>query len=118
VTRRVRFRSKPVVALSIVLVLAGALGGWHTPDDVSDEYGALTTHLRTGHDAHLTTLAHRAAPEHCGLCHWLQAFGKAAPPAAQAIATESSQVIRAGALRNHIRSADRLVVSSRAPPLA
>ena len=117
-TCRVRFRSKPVVALSIVLVLAGTLGGWHTPDDVSDEYGAPATHLRTNHDAHLTTLAHRAAPEHCGLCHWLQAFGNAAPPAAQAIAPELSQVIRAGALLKHIRSADRLAVSSCAPPLA
>lgn len=112
-----RFRSKPVAALSIVLVLVGALGGWHTPDDV-DDYALLGTHQPTNHDAHLTAPSQRTAPEHCALCHWLQALGKAAPGTPQVLAADSFEVIRVGSLFELVRTADRIALPSRAPPLA
>ena len=111
-----RFRSKPLAALSIVLVLVGALGGWHTPDDV-DDYAAPTAH-RTNHEARVTTTSQPTAPEHCALCHWLQALGKAAPAAPQVLAGNSSELIHSRALFERIRTADRLTLPSRAPPLA
>ena len=112
-----RFRSKPLAALSIVLVLVGALGGWHTPDDV-DDYVVPVSDQRTNHDARVTTDSHPTAPEHCALCHWLQALGKAAPAAPQVLAGDSSQLIRTGAFFERVRIADRLALPSRAPPLA
>lgn len=112
-----RFRSKPVAALSIVLVLVGALGGWHTPDDV-DEYAGTAAYQRTNHDANLTTETNPTAPEHCALCHWLQALGKAAPPAAQMLALDSSQLIHARTRLERVRAAARFALPSRAPPLA
>ena len=111
------FRSKPVAALSIVLVLVGALGGWHTPDDV-DDYALPAAHQRTNHDAKVAPQTQRIAPEHCALCHWLQALGKAAPAAPQVLAFNSVELVRAGALFERVRTADRLALPSRAPPLA
>lgn len=113
----VQFRSKPLAALSIVLVLVGALGGWHTPDD-ADDYPLLGAHQPTNRDAHLTGPSHPTAPEHCALCHWLQALGKAAPGVPQVLATDSSELIRATAFIEPVRTADRLALPSRAPPLA
>jgi hypothetical protein len=104
-------RSKPLVLLSIILVLAGALGGWHTPDDL-DEYAAFGSH-----DARVAAPTDRIAPEHCALCHWLQALGKAAPPAVQVIAADSSQLVHSGALPERVHTTARLSLSSRAPPL-
>ena len=112
-----RFRSKPVAALSIVLVLVGALGGWHTPDDV-DDYALPAAHQGTNHDARVAAQSQPTAPEHCALCHWLQALGKAAPAAPQVLAFGSVELIRAGALFERVRTADRLALPSRAPPLA
>ena len=111
------FRSKPVAALSIVLVLVGALGGWHTPDDV-DDYALPAAHQATNHDAKVAPQTQRIAPEHCALCHWLQALGKAAPAAPQILSFNSFEVIRAGAFFERVRTADRLALPSRAPPLA
>jgi hypothetical protein len=112
-----RFRSKPVAALSIVLVLVGALGGWHTPDDV-DDYALRASHHSTNHDARVAAASRATGPEHCALCHWLQALGKAAPAAPQVLALDSSQLIRASALFERVRTANRLALPSRAPPLA
>lgn len=111
-----RFRSKPIAALSIILVLVGALGGWHTPDDV-DDYAALESQ-GTHHEARGTTSSQPTAPEHCALCHWLQALGKAAPSAPQVLAGDSSQLIHARALYHRVRTADPLTLPSRAPPFA
>ena len=112
-----RFRSKPVAALSIVLVLVGALGGWHTPDDI-DEYALPAAYQRTDHEARVAPQSQRTAPEHCALCHWLQALGKAAPAAPQVLTFDSVELIRAGSFLERVRTADRLALPSRAPPLA
>jgi hypothetical protein len=112
-----RFRSKPVAALSIVLVLVGALGGWHTPDDL-DDYALPAAHQSIHHDARVTAQPQTKAPEHCALCHWLQALGKAAPAAPQAVVFQSSQLIHDVARLERVRTADRLALPSRAPPLA
>ena len=89
----------------------GALGGWHTPDD-ADDYAERTTH-----ETRLTTSVDRTAPEHCALCHWLQALGKAAPPAVQVLAADSFQFIRSTAFLELVRTTTRLALPSRAPPL-
>lgn len=111
-----RFRSKPLVALSIVLVLAGALGGWHAPDD-SDEYPALAVHQHTDHDARLATPTQPTAPEHCVFCHWLRALGNGAPVATQLFAAEPFQFTRVSELDGFVRTTSRLALPSRAPPL-
>jgi hypothetical protein len=113
----VRFRSKPLVALSIVLVLASALGGWHAPDD-SDEFAAPAVHHHADHDARVSTTTHPTAPEHCAFCHWLRALGNGAPVATQVFAAQSVQFIRAGAFAGRVRATSRLALPSRAPPLA
>ena len=111
-----RFRSKPIIALSIVLVLAGALGGWHAPDD-SDEYAAPAVHQHTDHNARFTTPTEPTSPEHCVFCHWLRALGNGAPVPTQVLAAQSVQFIRVGALAGRVRATSRLALPSRAPPL-
>jgi hypothetical protein len=111
-----RFRSKPLVALSIVLVLASARGGWHAPDD-TDEYAALAVHQHADHDARLATPTQPAAPEHCVFCHWLRALGNGAPVATQLFAAEPVQLTRVSELDGFVRTTSRLALPSRAPPL-
>jgi hypothetical protein len=111
-----RFRSKPLVALSIVLVLASALGGWHAPDD-SDENVAPAVHHHADHDARFATTTQPTAPDHCAFCHWLRAFSNGAPVATQIVATQPFQFIRVGTFVGRVRTASRLALPSRAPPL-
>jgi hypothetical protein len=109
-----RFRSKPLIALSIVLVLASALGGWHAPDD-SDAVPA--AHQHTDHDARFAAPAQPTSPEHCVFCHWLRALGNGAPVATHVFAAEQVQFIRAGEGDSFVRTTSRLALPSRAPPL-
>jgi len=111
-----RFRSTPLVALSVVLVLASALGGWHMPDD-RDEFAVPAVHHHADHDARFATQAGPTAPEHCAFCHWLRAFGNGAPVATQIFAAQSVQFILVGTLADSVRTTSRLALPSRAPPL-
>jgi len=113
----VRFRSKPLAALSIVLVLASALGGWHAPDD-NDEYAAPAIHQHADHDARFAAPTQPTGPEHCALCHWLRAFGNGAPIAAQLFAASSFQFVGVGTFDSFVRTTSRLALPARAPPLA
>ncbi|HUQ89635.1 MAG TPA: hypothetical protein VM096_18880 [Vicinamibacterales bacterium] len=110
-----RFRSIPLIALSIVLVLAGALGGWHAPDDL-DDY-APQAHQHTDHDARFAAPTTPASPEHCVFCHWLRALGNGAPLATQVFAAEAIHVNPIGELDGLVRATSRLALPSRAPPL-
>ena len=110
-----RFRSTPLVALSIVLVLASALGGWHAPDD-NDDYAAPAVHQHADHNARFTTPT-ETAPGHCVFCHWLRALGNGAPVATQLFATERIQFAAVGELDGFVRTTSRLSLPSRAPPL-
>jgi len=112
-----RFRSTPLIALSIVLVLASALGGWHAPDD-NDEFAVPAVHHHADHDARFTATTQPTAPEHCAFCHWLRALGNGAPVATQLFASEAIHFIRAGELDGIVRTTSRLALPSRAPPLA
>ena len=113
---RLGFRSKPLVALSVVLVLAGSLGTWHAPDD-ADDYAALAVHQHTDHDARFATETPPTAPEHCVFCHWFRGLGNGAPVATQLFAPKAVQFIRVGVLDGFIRTTSRLALPSRAPPL-
>jgi hypothetical protein len=113
----VLFRSKPLAALSIVLVLTSALSGWHTPDD-SDEYAVPAVHHHADHDARFATPTQPTAPEHCALCHWLRALGNGAPVSTQLFATKQVQFLRAVELDGFVSTTARLALPSRAPPLA
>lgn len=110
-----RFRSKPLIALSILLVLAGSLGGWHAPDD-SDTVPA--THQHADHDARFTNPTPPTAPEHCVFCHWLRALGNGAPVATHLFAAEQVHLLRVGELDGLVRTTSRLALPARAPPLA
>ena len=111
-----RFRSKPLVALSIVLVLTGSLGSWHAPDD-SDAYAGLAVHQHTDHNAGLTAPTPPTAPEHCVFCHWMRGLGNGAPVATQLFAAQPVQLIRVSELDGFLRTTSRLALPSRAPPL-
>ena len=111
------FRSKPLAVLSIVLVLASALGGWHAPDD-RDEYAAPAVHQHADHDARFAAPTQPTAPEHCALCHWLRALGNGAPVATPLFAAQSIQFVRVTDLAGRVRTTSRLALPSRAPPLA
>jgi hypothetical protein len=110
-----RFRSTPFIALSIVLVLASALGGWHAPDDI-DDFPAAAIHHHPDHDARLSAASQPTAPEHCALCHWLRAFGSGSPVATHAFAAAPVRFIRAGERSDFARAASQLTLPSRAPP--
>lgn len=114
---RLGFRSKPLAALSIVLVLASAMGGWHAPDD-SDDYAAPAVHKHADHNARFAAPLETAAPDHCVFCHWLRALGNGAPVATQVVAAQPVQFIRDGAVSVRVLTASRLALPSRAPPLA
>jgi hypothetical protein len=110
------FRSKPLAALSIVLVLAGSLGGWHAPDD-RDEHAARAMHQHADHNARFATPTQPTAPEHCVFCHWLRALGNGAPVATQLFAEVPVQLIGVGELDGFLRTTSQLALPSRAPPL-
>lgn len=109
----VEFRSKPLVALSIVLVLAGALGGWHAPDD--DDFAA-PAHHHADHNARFAPPTHATSPEHCVFCHWLRALGNGAPVATQLFAAQLIQFSAVAELDGVVRTASLLALPSRAPP--
>lgn len=111
------FRSKALAALSIVLILASALGSGHAPDD-RDDYATPAVHHHGDHDARFSAATQPTAPEHCALCHWLRALGNGALVANAAPVVEPSQLLTAGALIAPVKSTERLSLSSRAPPLA
>lgn len=110
-----RFRSKPLIALSILLTLAGAMGGWHAPDDRDDEAVPLVHH-HNQHNERFTTAA-APAPEHCAFCHWLRTFGNGKPVAVQILAATPPRLIRSLAVLEHGHSSTLLVLPSRAPPV-
>jgi hypothetical protein len=112
----VRFRSKPLAALSILLVLVGTLAGWHAPDD-SDDYAAPALHHHADHNARFATPTHPITPEHCVFCHWLRALGNGAPVATQRFHSQRTQFIRLGDRDAFVRTAALLALPSRAPPL-
>jgi hypothetical protein len=111
-----RFRSKPLIALSMVLVLAGALGGWHAPDD-GDDYAVPAAHQHADHDARFGTATQPTAPEHCVFCHWLRALGNGSPVATQLFAAASVQITRAGVVNGFVLTTSRLAGPTGAPPL-
>jgi hypothetical protein len=117
VTSTVRFRSKPLVALSILLILAGAMGGWHAPDDRDDDI-AVSQHHHTNHDERFSTASDPVAPEHCAFCHWLRTLGNGAPASGQVAAAQSARLIGRFAVLEHAQAGDLLILPSRAPPLA
>jgi hypothetical protein len=111
-----RFRSAPLIALSIVLVLAGALGGWHAPDD-NDDYTPAAVHQHADHNARFAA-PQPTPPEHCLFCHWLRALGNGAPVATQLFATERAAFLRVSEVDGFILTTSRLALPARAPPLA
>jgi hypothetical protein len=111
----VRFRSKPLVALTILLTLVGAMGGWHAPDDRDDDAVPLVHH-HTQHNERFTTAAD-PAPEHCAFCHFLRTFGNGKPATMQVAAAAAPRLIRQFAFLEHAHSSARLVLPSRAPPV-
>lgn len=112
----VRFRSKPLVALSVLLVLAGAMGAWHAPDDRDDE-SLILVHHHSNHDERFTA-AHHVNPTHCALCHSLRTLGNGAPVAMQIANAAPPSPIGRVAVLEHVQAGDRLALPSRAPPLA
>jgi hypothetical protein len=109
-----RFRSKPLIALSVVLVLASALGGWHAPDDND---ALPPAHHHADHDARFAAPTQPASPEHCVFCHWLRALGNGAPVATQLFAAATVRFIPVGERDSFVRTTSRLALPSRAPPL-
>jgi len=114
---KVRFRSKPLAALSILLILAGAMGSWHDPDD-RDGDSTSVVHHHTNHDERFTPATHPEAPAHCAFCHWLRSLSNGAPVMVQAVSSATPSLIRPLAVLEYVQAGDRLALPSRAPPLA
>ncbi|HEX8030828.1 MAG TPA: hypothetical protein VF491_20290 [Vicinamibacterales bacterium] len=112
-----RFRSKPLAALSVLLILAGALGSWHAPDDRDGE-STPAVHHHTNHDERFTPPTHPEAPAHCAFCHWLRSLSDGAPVTLQALASEAPTLVQRIPVLAHVRTSDRLALPSRAPPRA
>jgi hypothetical protein len=112
-----RFRSQPLVALSIILILAGASGAWHQPDDRDGE-PARVVHQPGHHNERIGGAKPAIAPEHCALCHWLRAFGSKAPAATALVTPIIVGRLLSSTIAEIVHSTDRLVHSSRGPPLA
>jgi len=112
-----RFRSRPLVALSIILILAGASGAWHQADDRDGEPAGVV-HQPGHHNERVGHAKPAGAPEHCALCHWLRAFGKTAPAKTAFVAPVIVGRLLCSVIAEAVHSTDRLVHSSRGPPLA
>jgi hypothetical protein len=112
----VQFRSRPLVALSILLILTGVSGAWHQPDDRDEP--ARVLHQPGHHNERIGDAKPASAPEHCALCHWLRAFGSKAPAATALVSPAIVRRLLSSAIVEAAHSTDRLVRSSRGPPLA
>jgi hypothetical protein len=112
-----RFRSQPLVALSIVLILTGAAGAWHHPDDRDDEPAGMV-HQPGHHNERIGCAKPAGAPEHCALCHWLRAFGSSAPAATALVSPVIVGRLLSTTVAGAVHSTDRLVRCSRGPPAA
>lgn len=110
-----RFRSRSLAALSIVLVLTSAIGAWHEPDDRDGEPVRVTL---GGDHARLDNVRPTSAPEHCALCHWLRAFGSASPTRGQVLAPAVSArpIVSAPIAPRYLTAA--AAITSRGPPFA
>jgi hypothetical protein len=113
----VRFRSLPLAALSIILILASASGAWHQPDDRDGE-PARVVHQPGHHNERISGAKPASAPAHCALCHWLRAFGSSAPAATALVAPVIVGRLPSSAVSETVHSTDRLVHPSRGPPHA
>ena len=114
---KVRFRSKPLAALSILLILAGAMGSWHEPDDRDGE-PSIVVHHHTNHDERFTPAVHPEPPAHCAFCHWMRSLGNGAPVTVQALASALPTLVSPLAFQAYVQTTDRLALPPRAPPLA
>ena len=114
---KVRFRSKSLAALSVLLILAGAMGSWHEPDD-RDGDANLVVHHHTNHDERFTPAAHPEPPAHCAFCHWLRSLGNGAPATVLAVSAALPSLVSPLPVLEYVQTGDRLAVPSRAPPLA
>jgi hypothetical protein len=112
-----RFRSRPLVALSIILNLTGASGAWHQLDDRDDE-PARVVHQPGHHNERIGCAKPAGEPEHCALCHWLRGFGNGARAATALVAPVIVGRLLSSTIAEVVHSTDRLVRSSRGPPLA
>ena len=113
----VRFRSKLVAVLLVLLTFSGAAGSWHEPDDHDGDSGFLL-HDHSAHHERLGTPTPAATPSHCALCHWLRAFGTGAPCDTQAATMDAPRLVRRAAAIDYVTSSNRLALPPRAPPLA
>jgi hypothetical protein len=111
----VRFRSKLVAVLLVLLTFSGAAGSWHATDDHD---GEVLLHDHSAHHERLGAPTAASTPSHCALCHWLRTFGTSAPRDAQAAAMDAPRLVRPAAAADHVASNDRLALPPRAPPLA
>ena len=112
-----RFRTRPLVALMLLLTLSGAMGSWHEQDDFDGD-AALLAHDHSAHHERFTTPARQSAPEHCALCHWLRAFGTGAPVALHRLIAAPTTLVARVTTVKRVRTIARLSLPSRAPPLA
>ena len=110
-----RFRSKLVAVLLVLLTFSGAAGSWHATDDHD---GEVLLHDHSAHHERLGAPTAASTPSHCALCHWLRTFGTSAPRDAQAAAMDAPRLVRPAAATDHVASSDRLALPPRAPPLA
>ena len=112
-----RFRSKPLAALSILLILAGAMGSWHEPDDQDGE-STPAVHHHTNHDERFTPSTYPESPAHCAFCHWLRSLSNGAPVTVPVVAAAVPTQVRPLAVLEYVQTRDRLAVPPRAPPPA
>jgi hypothetical protein len=70
------------------------------------------------HNERIASAKPAGAPEHCALCHWLRAFGRSAPAATAFVSPIIVGRLLSSTIAETAHSTDRLVHSSRGPPLA
>lgn len=109
-------RSRVLALLLAWLTLLGTSGSWHVDNDDPD-CAAPVAHDHSAHHERFNRATATEAPAHCAICHWLQAFRAGAVRQPRVPFVSASARVSARPLVQAIRSADRLALPSRAPPL-
>ncbi len=109
-------RRKALALALIALTFLGTSGSWHAAGDDPDA-PRLVVHDHTAHDAYFKTVSSHEAPTHCAICHWLQSFR------CDSVRHDGLRVAAdaggpgASPYLGGVRTADRLAIPPRAPPL-
>jgi hypothetical protein len=114
--RRALLRSRLLAWVLVVLTVLGSSGSWHVDTDDPD-FAASVPHDHSHHHERFDRPSTTSAPEHCAICHWLQAFRSDSAAQTRVAFQRDESTPAARAATTAPLSTVFADVPSRAPPL-